>query len=84
MKEALWKNPLNFVKFTPTICVNFIAIVIIVYGKNRRHCFCTALRKLCLRRRLYLGYSLKALGTGSCTLHIKYVTCVTWKDIIFI
>jgi len=50
--------------------------------KNRRHYFCTALRKRCLRLRLYLGYSLTALRTGSCTFHIKYVTCVTWTSFL--
>jgi hypothetical protein len=34
MKETFWKNPLNFVKVTPTICASFITIVIIVYGKK--------------------------------------------------
>ena len=80
--RRLWKNPLNFVKVTQAMCVNFITIVIIVNGKNRIHYFCTPLRKRCLRRRLYLGYSLKALRTGSCTFHIKYVTCVTWTSFL--
>jgi hypothetical protein len=34
LKQALWKNNLNFVRDVPVICVNVIVIVVIVPEKK--------------------------------------------------
>jgi hypothetical protein len=36
MKETLWKNSLNFEKYTPMIYANFITIVMILSEKKEQ------------------------------------------------
>jgi hypothetical protein len=48
MKGSVWRNNLNFVNDVPLVCLNFVLILIIVYGENKRHYIAAASCKITL------------------------------------